>query len=385
MHHSSPEWITDELRAQFSKALGSLNSQIPAERCVPVSQAYIADRPFPGQDGQVTRTGSESGAHFGCPDCGVLLGVVNLPAAGPCPACGASLELSINAPRPWQRVAVWLPWMLTLLMILIILWGVILIGSRLGLGALDVESYDPIRDNRFESWPWSLRANPRCRIPTSSITGIGWDSRGGSHALVDPSFVVITHNTPPEKLHFSNASGEVFHRKVISQHTLSTDAAGLPWIRLCRLDRPLPSSIRPLPILNLSGHSTLDLPLFVVGRHGRIGSENSGSVDILYRASHVSDRLVTVGALQVPRKPLNAGDTKLRVGDSGTPLIAMAGNDICLVGVACAIMKNPEPGNPPDMHIHALLYPQLQEMRLAGAEPSAVSIASPDPRLYVNN
>jgi hypothetical protein len=123
----------------------------------------------------------------------------------------------------------------------------------------------------------------------------------------------------------------------------------------------------------------------MVGRHGRIGSENSGSVDILYRASHVSDRLVTVGALQVPRKPLTIGDTKLRDGDSGTPLIAKAGNDICLVGVACAIMKNSEPGNPPDMHIHALLYPQLHEMRLAGAEPSAVSIVSPDPRLYVNN
>jgi hypothetical protein len=270
-------------------------------------------------------------------------------------------------------------------MIFIIVWGVILIGNRLGLGSLDVESYDPVCDNRFESWPWSLRANQHCRIPPDSITGIGWDRRGGSHALVDPSFVVITHNAPPERLHFTDAAGRVHSRSVVSHHTLSKDAAGLPWIRLCRLDSPLPPSIRPLPILELSGERALELPLFMVGRHGRIGTEHPGSLDILYRASHASDRLHSIGALVVPRTQAAKGDAKLRAGDSGTPLIARVGGDCYLVGMACAIMKDAATEEPPDMHIHALLSPQLRDMKHAGAKPSAVRLNRPDPKLIVAN
>jgi hypothetical protein len=270
-------------------------------------------------------------------------------------------------------------------MIFVIVWGVLLIGNRLGLGALDVDSYDPARDNRFEAWPWSLRANPTCRVPAESITGIGWDSRGGSHALVDPSFVVITHNTPPGKLTFRDSGGRVFTRSVVSSHTLSSDVAGLPWIRLCRLDAPLPPTIRPLPVLELSGHRQIVLPLFMVGRHGRIGSEKPGAVNVHYQPSSAGDRLFSIGALSSTRKKVEAGDAILRPGDSGSPLIASTDRGWCLVGLACAIVLNPDPKLPPLTHVHALLSPQLHEMELAGARPTTLSLAAPDPRLIVSS
>jgi hypothetical protein len=378
MKTTQPEWLTHELRSQFNAALGSLSAQSPV-----CDQSYIADGIFIDDAPVAPKSAAEHRALFACPHCETLLGVASLPARGPCPACGGSLELSVNSSRLWQKAVAWLPWFLTLLMIVVIVWGVILIGSRLGLGSLDVESYDPVCDNRFASWPWSLRANEHCRIPPDSITGIGWDSRGGSHALIDQSFVVITHNTPPEKLFFSNGEGEVYSRKVVSHHTLSTDTAGLPWVRLCRLDSPLPDSIRPLPILELSGHSTLNLPLLMVGRYGRIGSENTGSLSIVYRMSDESTRLCSIGAFHTVRDKVSAGDAKLRVGDSGTPLIAKAGDNWCLVGLACAIAKSSVHKRANDMHIHALLYPQLGEMQLAGAKPSAVRLAAPDPSLFV--
>ncbi|MFM2197168.1 MAG: hypothetical protein RLZZ505_600 [Verrucomicrobiota bacterium] len=380
MKTTHPEWLTHELRSQFNAALGSLSPQNPA--CDP---SYIADAGLGDKSPAAPISAAEHGAHFACPHCETVLGVVSLPARGPCPACGGSLELSVNSSKLWQKAVVWLPWFLTLLMIVVIVWGVILIGSRLGLASLDVESYDSVSDNRFVSWPWSLRANEHCRIPPDAITGIGWDSRGGSHALIDQSFVVITHNTPPEKLFFSDGEGEVYCRKVVSRHTLSTDAEGLPWIRLCRLDSPLPDSIRPLPILELSGHSALNLPLLMVGRYGRVGSETSGSVSIIYRMSDASTRLSSIGAFHTVKDKVSAGDAKLRVGDSGTPLIARAGNNWCLVGLACAIAKSAVHKHSTDIHIHALLYPQLDEMKLAGAKPSAVRLTAPDPSLFVTN
>lgn len=380
MKTTHPEWLTHELRAQFNAALGSLDPQNPD-----CGSGCMADAVSIDDATAAPKSAAEHGALFACPHCETVLGVVSLPARGPCPACGGSLQLSVNSSKLWQKAVVWLPWFLTLLMIVIIVWGVILIGSRLGLGSLDVESYDPVCDNRFVSWPWSLQANEHCRIPPDAITGIGWDSRGGSHALIDQSFVVITHNTPPEKLFFSDGEGEVYGRKVVSSHTLSTDTAGLPWIRLCRLDSPLPDSIRPLPILELSDHNTLNLPLLMVGRYGRIGSETSGSVSIIYRMSDASTRLRSIGTFHTVKDKVSAGDAKLRVGDSGTPLIAKAGNNWCLVGLACAITKSSVKSRLAEMHIHALLYPQLGEMKQAGAKPSAVRLTAPDPSLFVAN
>jgi hypothetical protein len=383
MHNIQPEWLTDELRSQFASVLVSLPGQSHAAQPPPVIEGYAGDLGLPDHAPAVANGILENRGLFECPHCEMLLSVVSLPAVGSCPACSGTLEVSVNASRFWQRAAVWVPWLLTLLLIFIIVWGLILIGNRLGLGSLDVESYDPVCDNRFESWPWSLRANQHCRIPPDSITGIGWDGRGGSHALVDPSFVVITHNTPPESLCFTDAAGRIHSRTVVSQHTLSMDAAGLPWIRLCRLDSPLPPSVRPLPILDLSGQRTLDLPLMMVGRHGRIGTEYPGAVEILYRTSHVSGRISSIGALQVPRKQPTKGDAKLRVGDSGTPLIANCGSDWYLVGVACAIMTNPDSAGAPEMHIHALLSPQLRDMIFAGAKPRAARLKKDDPKLFV--
>lgn len=273
MQNTSISWLTAEDRAQYAKVLGAFHTRKSTPLTMSGTDANAHDLDFACGTFAEQKPPRGHGARFDCPHCGTALRVANLPASGPCPSCDGPLDLTITTSKLWGRVAAWLPWLLALLMILIIVWGVLLIGKRLGFAALDVDSYDPVRDNRFAAWPWSLQANPTCRVPAEAITGIGWDSRGSSLALVDPSFVVITHNTPPEKLTFRDGKGRIYRRLVVSSHTLSRDVAGLPWIRLCRLDAPLPPTVRPLPILELSGHRKTDLPLFMVGRHSRIGSE----------------------------------------------------------------------------------------------------------------
>jgi len=376
MQHTSPSWLTAEDRTEHHEAFGVYHAPNPASNAPYGAGANRHDVDFAFGTFAEPKPPCGYGARFDCPHCGTVLGVATLPVSGPCPSCGGPLDLPIITSKLWERTAVWLPWLLTLLMIFIIVWGVLLIGNRLGLGALDVYSYNPARDNRFKSWPWSMRANPTCRVPADSITGIGWDARGGSHALVDPSFVVITHNTPPEKLTFRDGDGGIFRRSVVSSHTLSYDAAGLPWVRLCRLDKPLPPTIRPLPVLELSGHLQVDLPLFIVGRHGRIGAERPGALKIHYQPSYTGGRLLSIGAFSSTRKNVEAGDAMLRCGDSGSPLIARTDRGWCLVGLACSVVKSPDPKAPPLAHVHALLSPQLHEMKTAGARPTVSVVNS---------
>lgn len=309
-----------------------------------------------------------------CPHCEIGLSVPTLPAHGACPSCGGRIHCPVSGNTSRSSGTVWLQWLIITTLAALLIWLIILIHNRIGLDSLDIGSYQPSHDNRFAAWPWSDVGNPGCHVAPQHITGIGWDGRGASHALVDPCFVVITHNTPPGKVNFRDGSGRAYARKVISYETICYDSPGLARIRLCRLNKPLPPGITPLPILDVAGRRRIDLPLYVVGRHGRIGHENPGIARIFDRQAYPWEKPSPAGVMACRQLPGRAGYAKLRIGDSGSPVVARTAEGWSLVGITLAITNGMNPDGPPDTHLHALLSPHLPEMRIAGANPSTIRL-----------
>ena len=314
------------------------------------------------------------GSIFVCPHCGIGLSVPTLPAYGTCPSCEGHIYCPVSGNNSMATRTIWLQWLIIILLTSILIWFVILIHNRIGLDSLDIGSYQPSHDNRFAAWPWSDGGNPGCHVPPQDITGIGWDGRGASHALVDPCFIAITHNTPPEKVNFRDGSGRKYTRKIISYETVSYDSPGLARIRLCRLSKPLPPGITPLPILDVAGRRRIDLPLYVVGRHGRIGHEIPGVVRIYDRQASPWEEPSPAGVLECVQQPARAGYARLRIGDSGSPVIARSADGWSLVGLTLAIRKAANPGDSPDTHVHALLSPHFPGIAIAGANPSTIPL-----------
>jgi len=317
-----------------------------------------------------------TGARFRCPRCGGALAVEFLPASGPCPVCRETIHLAVAGQGATRRRMPFSVWLLVLVSILALTIALLLLGDRIRMSGLNVWSYNPSSDNRFRAWPWSLRVNPHCRVPSAALTGIGWDEWGRPHALVNPSFIVTTHNSPRGPIRFKDISGRILIRSVVSSHTLRTDEYGNAWIRLCKLDRELPPDVRPLPILDLSGHLTFDAPMFLIGRHGRIGSEQPVSVSIMTSTRQSREYLRSWGLLRASQERAGRGSASLRHGDSGTPLIARVDAEWVLVGLANAVDGSREAGQV-TTHIHALLCPQIPEMRLAGANPGILELERP--------
>lgn len=317
---------------------------------------------------------TDAGPILECPHCGARLRALTLPAHGTCPSCDGGIHCPVSRKHGMASRTFCLQWLIITLLASILIWLVILIHNRIGLDSLDIGSCQPQHHNRFAAWPWSDRGNPGCHVPPQHITGIGWDDKGASHALVDPCFIAITHNTPPEKVHFRDGRGWKHSRKVVSSETVSHDSPGLARIRLCRLSKPLPPGITPLPILDVAGRRRIDLPLYVVGRHGRIGHESPGAVRIYDRQAYPWEEPSPAGVLECVQQPARAGYARLRIGDSGSPVIARSADGWSLVGLALAIRKAANPGDSPDTHVHALLSPHFPGIAIAGANPSTIPL-----------
>jgi hypothetical protein len=314
-----------------------------------------------------------SGLSFSCPRCGTRLKAFHIPEKGPCPACDSPINLRAGMEPKKNLMLNLLSWVLAILLLVAIILGGLLVSGRLDLSGLSWNQRDPGGENRFAASRWTKKQNVNCTVPPHALSGIGWDERGHSHALIDRSFIAISHNTAPENVSFLDINGRILRRSIISTHTLCTDENGLPWLRICRLNKPLPTSVLPLPLLDAPDGKEADIPLYLASNDGRIDMEQAGCFYTHHKSTSHLEKPQSIGVFITPHQKGLAGYAKLKSGDSGSPLIARKGNEWCLVGLACAVGKPGEDNQIERLHIYTLLATNSKDMALAGASPRVTS------------
>lgn len=315
----------------------------------------------------------DSGLSFSCPNCRTRLKAFQIPEIGPCPACDSPINLRAGMEPKKNFMLHLLPWVLAILLLGSIILGGLLVSGRLNLLDLGWNQRALGGENRFAASGWSKKENVHCAVPPHALSGIGWDEQGHSHALIDRSFLAISHNAAPESVSFRDISGRILRRSIVSTHTLCKDDNGLPWLRICRLDKPLPTSVLPLPLLDAPDGTESDMPLYLAGSNGRIDLELPGCFYSHHKTTNGSEKPQSLGVFITPQQKGMAGYATLKPGDSGSPLIAKKGNEWCLVGLACAVGKPDQDNQIERLHIYTLLATNSKDMVLAGASPRVTS------------
>jgi hypothetical protein len=315
-----------------------------------------------------------------CPHCDSPLKVSRIPASGNCPVCEGGLQVSIHALNERGEpdadhpgfVSGKLAWLVAGVLLVTLLVVIFVIETSVRLSATRVDDYQDACDNRFTGWPSNCFPNPDCPVPEEVLTGLGWDDDGSSHALVASSFIVTSHNRVPPKVHFRSADGRRFSRKTTDNYTMVRDPSGQPFIRLCRLDQPLPPDIAPLPVLTFDKDTPLCGDLLVFGRQGRIGHESGALVNFSRGIDRGGDDRVERGELSTAPGFGQQGQIRLGPGDSGSPALLRVRGQWTLAALASATrIRNPS-GQFLFDHVYAVPGPHLEAMRMAGAEVRAV-------------
>jgi len=311
-----------------------------------------------------------------CPHCGSSLKVSRIPASGNCPICEGGLRVSIqalnergepDADHPGFESGK-LGWLVAGVLLLTLIVVIFVIETSVRLSASHVDDYQDASDNRFTGWPWRCLPNPDCPVPGEILTGLGWDDDGSSHALVAASFIVTSHNRVPPKVYFRAADGRRFTRKTTDSHTMVRDPSGQPFIRLCRIDQPLPPAIIPLPVLTFDKDTRLCGDLLIFGRQGRIGHESGARVNFSRGIDREDDYVVGRGELSTEPGFGQQGQIRLRPGDSGSPVLFRVRGQWTLAALACATRIHNQSGQFLLNHVYAVPGPHLEAMRMAGAE-----------------
>lgn len=280
---------------------------------------------------------------------------------------------------PAKRTPLPLGWIVAAILALVLFLVLLLTETQIRMFSTRIDAYKASRDNRFASWPWSADPNPNCPVPATAIAAIGWDPDGHSHALIAPSYIVTTHNDPPRKIHFRAVDGKRHTRRVIETFTHSQDPTGRPFIRFCKLDHPVPPTIHPLPVLNPPDQSRITKNIFIVGRHGRIARE----FNAVARLDHCFDlkqgKFTTRGMLVTEPGDLRPGQIRLRLGDSGAPVLVRTNGGWALAAVACAVSTG-RTGNRSFLeHIYAMPGPHIAAMNVNSTEIQELPWAQPPP------
>ena len=327
-----------------------------------------------------------------CIHCGSALNVREIPARGECPSCGGFMEVSVssfqtatacNEEHPTTTFAArasQLGWIIAAILLGVLLAVMFLTEIRLRIFSTRVDDYEPIRDNCFASWPWSGAPNPSCPVPAAILASIGWDADGHSHALVAPAFIVATHDAPKGNIHFRTTDGKRISRRITETFTYSRDTQGRPFIRLCKLDQPVPISIRPLPVVAPANNTRLPWDVFIIGRQGRIGREFHSFAKIERRFHIASGQITSKGMLIAEPGELLPGQVRLRSGDSGSPALVHTENGWALVAVACAVKTGQAGRGSLLEHIYAMPGPHVAQMRITGAAIRIQPMTPPHPQ-----
>jgi hypothetical protein len=312
----------------------------------------------------------------GCPHCDSSLKVSRIPASGDCPVCEGGLQVSIHAlnergepdgDHPGFKSGK-LGWLVAGVLLLTLIVVIFVIETSVRLSASHVDDYQDACDNRFTGWPWNCLPNPDCPVPEEVLTGLGWDDDGSSHALVADSFILISHNSVPPNVYFRSADGRRFTRKTTDNYTMVRDPAGQPYVRLCRLDQPLPPDIAPLPVLTFDKDTPLCGDLLVFGRQGRIGHESGAQLNFIRGIDRTGDYMVGRGELSTEPGFGTQGQIRLRPGDSGSPALLRVRGQWTLAALAYATRIHDQSGQFLLNHVYAVPGPHLEAMRMAGAE-----------------
>jgi hypothetical protein len=249
--------------------------------------------------------------------------------------------------------------------------------------ALEIRSYNATVHDRFTGFPGSPVMNPSFLYDATKFTGVGWGALQAhkEYALVSPRhFVCATHNVPPlaSSIRFIDSTGALVQRTVTTLTTIASDTAGNCDLTLGTLDSALPSTVKPLPFLNLANeaaYNATNLMIFgfkvgdssPIAGHGAVVGFDSADVDGV--GAQGDTRLYHFDYNSIAGTADDCFFTPT-AGDSGSPSFANVAGQPAIMGVHCtyalagSITENYDTFVPHyEAKLNVLLSPQGYRMR----------------------
>lgn len=219
--------------------------------------------------------------------------------------------------------------------------------------ALEIRAYNPAVHDRFTGYPAAPVMNPGFLYDASKFTGVGWNFSEAykQFAMISPRhFVCASHpGAPPQighNLRFIDSSGNLVQRQITTLTSIPADDLGNTDLLVGTLVSPVPSSVKPLPFLNLPTEGEYvgkDLAVFGYGLvpgvvlragHGVIGGFANGDVD----GGGTTYGTMRLMAFIYEGAGTDPNDCHFIGGDSGSPTVVMMENgQPALVGIHYAV------------------------------------------------